>query len=108
MDNKLPLVIGLPANDASYFEILGKEQAATLRSGLVTLQPGQDVGPHNTESYEEMIIVLEGEGELETDLTGRIKIARGQIAFNPTNTQHNVINTGKTPMKYIYIIAKTM
>ena len=106
MDKKAPLIIDLPINHSSYFEILGQEQALSLRSGLVTLQPGQDVGAHNTESYEELIIVLEGEGELETELTGRIKIAKGQIAFNPTNTQHNVISTGKTPMKYIYIVAR--
>ena len=108
MNNKKPLIISLPGNEQEYFEILGKEHASVLRSGLVTLQPGQDVGSHNTESYEELIVILDGEGELETDSAGRTKIAKGQIAFNPINTQHNVINTGKTPLKYIYIVAKAM
>ena len=101
-----PLVIDLPQDSADYFEILGKTKAVTMRSGLVTLQPGQEVGSHNTENYEELIIVLEGSGEVETEGIGRRPIAQGQVAYNPPHTQHNVINTGSALMRYIYIVAK--
>ncbi|OQX92817.1 MAG: hypothetical protein B6D58_00875 [candidate division Zixibacteria bacterium 4484_95] len=103
---KTPLIVNLPDEYTEHFEILNKSQTATMRSGLVTLQPGQDVGSHNTENYEELIIVLEGNGELKTDSIGRRKISKQQVAFNPPHTQHNVYNTGSKPLRYIYIVAK--
>ena len=106
MDNKVPVIISLPLENNKYFEILNEGQALALRSGFVTLAPGADVGSHNTEDFEELVIIVEGEGELETD-SGRFKIARGQVAFNPAHTQHNLINTGNEDLKYIYVVART-
>jgi len=102
-----PLVIDLPQGSTDYFEILGKTKAVTMRSGLVILKPGHEVGSHNTENYEELIIVLEGSGEVETEGVGRRPIAKGQVAYNPPHTQHNMINTGSAAMRYIYIVART-
>jgi quercetin dioxygenase-like cupin family protein len=77
-----------------------------MRSGLVTLAPGKDVGTHSTEDYEEMIIILEGQGELEAEGAGRRAIGAGQVAYNPPDTRHNVINTGDGPLRYIYVVSK--
>ena len=41
----------------------GPPDSATMRSGLVVLFPGDDVGEHSTENCEEIVIVLEGQGE---------------------------------------------
>jgi quercetin dioxygenase-like cupin family protein len=101
-----PLVIDLPQDSDDYFEILGKTKAVTMRSGLVTLQPGQEVGTHSTDNYEELIVMLEGSGEMEIEGVGRRTIAKGQAAYNPPHTQHNVINTGSALMRYIYIVAR--
>lgn len=105
-NKKTPLIINLPDEYSDHFEILDKSQAVAMQSGLVTLQPGQDVGSHNTENYEELIVVLEGDGEVETDGFGRRKISKQQVAYNPPHTQHNVYNTGSKPLRYIYIVAK--
>jgi len=105
MDNKLPFVVELPRGN-EYFPILDKHNANRMRSGLVTLAPGKDVGQHSTEDYEEMIIVLDGAGELESEGIGRRQIAAGQVAYNPPDTKHNVINTGDRPLKYIYVVSK--
>jgi len=102
-----PLVIDLPLDKTDYFEILGRGDAATMRSGLVTLQPGRDVGSHSTDDYEEILVVLEGSGVIETAGNGRQSIKRGQAAYNPPHTQHNVINTSSGILKYIYIVART-
>jgi quercetin dioxygenase-like cupin family protein len=101
-----PLVIDLPLKADDYFEILGKKNASRMRSGLVTLQSGGEVGSHNTEDYEELIVVLEGSGEVETAGVGRRPLAYGQTAYNPPHTQHNVINTGTGILRYIYIVSK--
>jgi quercetin dioxygenase-like cupin family protein len=102
-----PLIIDLPQGGTDYFEILSKTKAVTMRSGLVTLKPGHEVGSHNTEDYEELIVMLEGSGEVETEGIGRRPIAKGQVAYNPPHTQHNMINSGSAVMRYIYIVART-
>jgi quercetin dioxygenase-like cupin family protein len=70
------------------------------------LAPGQDIGSHTTGDHEEMIVILEGEGELEAAGMGRQKIASGQVAYNPPQTSHNVFNTGTDNLRYIYIVVK--
>jgi quercetin dioxygenase-like cupin family protein len=107
-DKKKPFVRTLPTDQSEYYEILGKSNAVSMHSGLVTLEPGKDVGKHSTESYEELIVVLDGEGEIEADGVGRTKIQKGQIAYNPPQTEHNLFNTSSRPLRYIYIVAKAI
>jgi len=38
--------------------------ARSLKAGRVTLEPGEEVGEHVTESRQEVIIVLKGSGIL--------------------------------------------
>jgi mannose-6-phosphate isomerase-like protein (cupin superfamily) len=95
----------LPTDGSEYFEILGKSNAERLRSGLVTLMPGRDVGWHSTETYEELLVILNGCGKLLSKGHADMDIACGQIAYNPPQTEHNVINTGPEPLRYIYIVA---
>ncbi len=102
----VPLVIELPLEEVEYFQILSEANAVRMRSGLVTLQPGDDCGSHNTEDYEELIVVLEGRGEVETVGLGKRPIRNGQVAYNPPETEHNVHNTGTEPLRYIYVVSK--
>ena len=103
-----PIVIDLPLDKPDYFEILNKSNAVKMRSGMVTLKPGENCGAHNTEDYEELIVVLEGSGEVETVGVGRRPIRYGQVAYNPPETEHNVHNTGGNDLRYIYIVSKAM
>ena len=60
-----PQIIQINLTTNNYQEILkGFPQTASLKSGLVTLMPNQNVGEHSTENNEEMIVVLEGECDL--------------------------------------------
>lgn len=104
MDRPKPLVISLPpAND--YVEILSSNNCVAMHAGRVVLLPGQDCGRHSTGHHEELIVVLSGKGELEVDGEGRTKISAGMVAYNPPQTEHNVINTGIEPLAYIYVVA---
>ena len=61
-------VILLPNGRESYTQILGGPPENTcLRSGCVILEPGKSVGKHSTNEYEELIVPLEGQGELQVD-----------------------------------------
>jgi mannose-6-phosphate isomerase-like protein (cupin superfamily) len=109
-ENKItrkPFVKILPIDGADYFEILGKDESLCFRSGLVNLASGKDVGWHSTEKYEELLIILGGQGKLQARGFPDLEIAAGQIAYNPPNTEHNVINSGSLPLRYIYIVTPT-
>jgi hypothetical protein len=48
------IVVTLPGPEVPYFPILSPPGSVTMRSGLVTLQGGGDVGEHSTKDHEEV------------------------------------------------------
>lgn len=102
-----PFVKDLTNNGVKYFEILNSENALNMHSGLVTLKPGDEIGEHSTEDYEELIIVLSGTGKIKAERMGTKEICEGQTAYNPPNTKHNVINSSNKELKYIFVVSKT-
>lgn len=77
-----------------------------MRSGLVTLAAGQSIGAHNTANNEEMIIPLEGQGELRIAGRDPIVIKPGLVTYAPPHTEHDVANTGGGRLRYIFIVAR--
>ncbi|MDD5129485.1 MAG: cupin domain-containing protein [Candidatus Omnitrophica bacterium] len=77
-----------------------------LRSGYVILKPKESVGEHNTGSCEEVISVINGSGLVAYGKKSSIKIKKGLFIYIPPAMPHNVINTGKVPLKYIYTAAR--
>ena len=105
----VPTVIQLDSAASGYTPLLiGAPATVTMRSGYVVLGPGQSVGRHSTGRYEEELVVLEGTGRLiirggpELALNGR------SVAYSPPNTEHDVTNTGATPLRYVYVVAKAI
>jgi mannose-6-phosphate isomerase-like protein (cupin superfamily) len=80
------------------------EDAKRMRSRVVVLEPGKEVGEHTTEDREELLIVLEGKVVL-VGPDGEHPIVPGQAAFIPLGTLHNVINRTKVPARYMYVLA---
>ncbi|MGA2667522.1 MAG: cupin domain-containing protein [Ignavibacteria bacterium] len=102
-----PFIRSIVEDENNYTDLLKSSETVTMRSGYVVLKKGESVGEHSTEDYEEMLIILEGEGEIETEGTERMKIKKGQVAYNPPHTIHNVYNLDSPLFKYIYIVART-
>lgn len=100
-------VVPLDPGDKSYLPLLqGPPETKSFHSGLVILAPGHAVGVHTTGANEEMLIPLDGEGELRIAGRAPIPIKPGLITYTPSHTVHNVVNTGSVPLRYIYITAK--
>ena len=60
-----PKVVELDAHGHDYRPVLnGPPETAGMRSGLVVLAPQKSVGRHSTGQNEEVLIVLEGKGEM--------------------------------------------
>ncbi len=81
--------------------------AMSFRSGHVILKENESIGEHNTEDSEEIIIILEGEGELYIKGSETLKFKEGTVAYVPSNTIHDVKNIGNASLKYIFVTTKT-
>jgi quercetin dioxygenase-like cupin family protein len=102
-------VVPLGAADQPYVELLGGHSGSgSMESGAVSLAPGKTVGVHDTEDYEELIIPLEGRGELRVAGRPPIAIAPGLVAYTPPHTPHDVANVGDTAFRYVFVAARTV
>jgi oxalate decarboxylase/phosphoglucose isomerase-like protein (cupin superfamily) len=76
-----------------------------MRSGVVLLRPGCAVGRHNTGGREELIVVLEGRGEVRVEAAAPLAVSAGTGAYVPPGRDHDVVNTGEAPLRYVYVVA---
>jgi mannose-6-phosphate isomerase-like protein (cupin superfamily) len=103
----VPKTIALdPAATANVRLLGGPPETMTMRSGLVVLEPGKSDGTHTTDSYEEVLVVLEGEGKMVITGGPELTLKTNTMAYCPPQTEHNVTNTGTGPLRYVYIVAK--
>lgn len=106
-DSPSPQVIHLDAHGADYLPLLqGPPATVTMRSGLVTLAPGSSVGVHSTEGFEELLVVLEGQGEMQIPEQAPLAMMAGVVVYCPPETKHGVMNTGDSPLRYVFVVAK--
>jgi mannose-6-phosphate isomerase-like protein (cupin superfamily) len=75
-----------------------------LQLVLMAIAPGEDIGEEVHPDVDQFFRLEKGEGELRVDgVTTRVK---GDDAFVvPAGVSHNVINTGKEPLKLYTIYA---
>jgi mannose-6-phosphate isomerase-like protein (cupin superfamily) len=83
----------------------GVPQTAGMRSGLVRLKPGASVGWHTTGAHEESLVILRGQGEVSFEGQSAKPFSGPGFAYVPPATRHNVTNTGKEPLEYVYVVA---
>jgi quercetin dioxygenase-like cupin family protein len=73
-----------------------------LEVHITTLNPGMESHPAHRHSWEEMLLVKEG--DFEVSINGRKQHAGpGSLVFFAANDPHNAKNVGKTPATY-YVI----
>lgn len=88
--------------------LTGPPQTTSMESGLVVLEPGKSGTQHSSKGYEEAIIVLSGEGELQIVGGPTIRLKENTVAYCPTHTVHNIHNPGVKPLRYVYVAAKAL
>lgn len=77
--------------------------AASIKAGCVVLKKGENIGEHDTEDAEEILVVLKGKGALLIKNSKIINFGKGTALYIPPNTVHNVKNTGRSVLKYVFI-----
>jgi len=83
----------------------GPPQTAGMRSGVVVLRPGSAVGRHSTGAREEFIVVLDGSGEVRVEDAAPLAVSAGMGAYVPPERDHDVVNSGDGPLRYVYVVA---
>ena len=102
-----PRIVELDRDATEYLRILGgPPESVTMHSGYVVLQPEKTVGRHSTGSYEEIVVVLDGEGEMLFGDGSVLRLKPYAVAYCPPDTEHDVRNTGGKPLRYVYVVAR--
>jgi mannose-6-phosphate isomerase-like protein (cupin superfamily) len=70
---------------------------------LMSLRPGETIGEEIHE-VDQVIYVVDGEGKVVIEHEAQ-EFEKGDIAFVPAGTLHNVINTEEDPMKLFTVYA---
>jgi mannose-6-phosphate isomerase-like protein (cupin superfamily) len=76
-----------------------------LASGFVTLKSKESVGLHNTQNKEEALIILAGQAQVSYGKHSSIKVKKNCFVYIPPKTDHDLKNTGKGSLRYVYITA---
>jgi quercetin dioxygenase-like cupin family protein len=102
-----PCVIQFSDTTTHYQPLLnGAPQTAGMEAGLVTLMPGQSGSQHSSKGYEEALVIISGEGDMVVSGGPTLKLRPNSIAYCPTQTVHQIKNTGADPLKYVYVAAQ--
>ena len=72
---------------------------------LFELEPGHELATH-TDSAEEVLIVLAGEGEAHVD-GERARVRAGQLAVVPAMAPHGVRNVGDTTFRVLGVFSSS-
>jgi mannose-6-phosphate isomerase-like protein (cupin superfamily) len=100
-----PLMVPLSGAQTDRPLLQGVPQTAGMRSGFVRLQPGATVGWHTTGKNEEALVILHGQGEALIDGQAKQPFTAPAFVYIPPATRHNVANTGKELLEYVYVVA---
>ena len=107
LDAPRPTVVALNSASREYVPVLdGPPRSYTMRAGLIELAPGKSVGRHSTERYEELVIVLEGRGEMLFADGSKLPAVANSAVYCPPETEHDVVNTGTGALRYVYVVSK--
>jgi len=71
--------------------------------GVVELAPGSGHDRHNHPGTEEVIYVVEGEGQQMVDDQPPIPVGPGACIFIPDDVYHSTLNTGSVPMRLVVV-----
>lgn len=99
-------VVALDRSENGILPILaGPPETVTMKSGYVVLDPGHFVGKHSTGQHEEILIVLEGHGEMLFHDGSTVELKAHTALYCPPETEHDVKNTGASQLRYVYVVA---
>jgi oxalate decarboxylase/phosphoglucose isomerase-like protein (cupin superfamily) len=102
-----PFTKHLPVDSVRHEVLFEPPATRVIESGCVALAPGDSAHDHSTKAYEEMLVILQGNGELAFEKQTPLPVAARDVVYIPPQTSHFIRNTGKTPLQYVFIATDT-
>lgn len=83
-----------------------------LQLTLMSLAPGEDIGPESHPNNDQFLRIEEGMGRVmmgnsKDNMSFQWEVDDGWAIFVPAGTWHNLVNTGSEPLKLYSIYAPT-
>jgi quercetin dioxygenase-like cupin family protein len=100
-----PRTFPLDCTESDCSLLTGAPQTAGMRGGSVHLKPGASVGSHSTSGNEEALVILHGKAALHIEGHTDVSLAENMLAYIPSETRHNVTNTGTDELRYVWVVA---
>ncbi len=101
----LPFRVPFTAGEDYRLLLDGPPQTCGIRCGRVVLKSGESAGEHTTGQYEEVLVILEGKGELWFQDFPSLAVEKGYLLYVPPQAVHDVRNVGTLELRYLYIVA---
>ena len=71
---------------------------------VMSIEPGEDIGLETHDTVDQLIYVVDGEGEAVVD-GDRHPFEKGSMICVPAGTAHNIVNTDDEPLKLFTVYA---
>jgi mannose-6-phosphate isomerase-like protein (cupin superfamily) len=97
----VPIVKRALNNDAFRDTVITGKEAQVV---LMTLQPGEEIGAEVHDDHDQILILVEGNGQAV--LSGQAReVGTNDLVFVHAGVEHNFINTGSRPLKLYTVYA---
>ena len=104
METRIVLCVPCSGTDRFTRLLAGPPETAGMKSGLVSLSPGETVGEHVTQGREEAILILEGRADVFCDGSFRMSADKDTLVYIPPETAHDIKNSGPGRLRYVYVV----
>lgn len=71
---------------------------------LMTIQPGEEIGSEVHEDHDQILVLVEGNGQAVLQGQAR-EVGTNDLIFVHAGVEHNFINTGSRPLKLYTVYA---
>lgn len=83
-----------------FFEILATTPQSQV--GVMTIKPGEDSGPEDAHPGDQIVYIIEGEAEIETE-GEKVRLAGGMAGIIPAKAPHHIYNRGTEDLFFLTI-----
>ena len=94
-----------PAEAGHRMLLGGPPGNVVLRAGLTEISPGAEMPQHSTGAHEELLVTLAGSGEVVLPSGTRLELSSRSLVVVPPQTEHSVVNTGESTLRYVHVLA---
>lgn len=95
-------IVDIKKSKGEFFKILIETSLSQV--GVMTIQPGGDSGPEDVHPGNQIVYIIEGEAEIESE-GKKYALTEGMAGIIPAKARHHIYNRGKKDLFFLTIYA---